>query len=79
MITFLGTVGLVLLLSAFVLNQLKWLGPDTITYNVLNFVGGFLLTYYAAVLNSIPFLILESVWALFAFYQLIRLLKARPK
>lgn len=73
MTTLLGSVGLTLLLSAFVLNQTNRLSPDSKWYNILNIIGGFLLTYYAWVLGSIPFLILEAAWALFASYKLIQL------
>jgi hypothetical protein len=79
MTTILGSIGLTLLLSAFVLNQLNRLSPDTITYNVLNIVGGILLTYYALILSSIPFLILESVWAGFALYKLWQILRQRNR
>jgi hypothetical protein len=77
MTTILGSIGLALLLSAFVLNQLHRLSPDSISYNVLNIVGGILLTFYAWILSSIPFLILESVWATFALYRLLQLLNQR--
>jgi len=69
-----GTTGLLLLLSAFVLNLLKRLGTDSVTYYILNVVGCVLLSYYAIVINSIPFLILESVWGLFAIFKLITIL-----
>lgn len=69
-----GTIGLLFLLVAFVLNLLKVSESDTMTYNILNIAGCLLLTFYAIKLNSIPFLILESVWGLFAVYKLITLL-----
>ena len=75
MTTFIGTLGLLLLLSAFVLNQLKILNTETRIYNLLNIAGGGLLSYYAITLNSIPFLILELVWALFALFKLIVLIR----
>ena len=66
-----GTTGMLFLLVAFVLNLLKKVMQDSVIYNVLNIIGGGLLTYYAYSLSSIPFLILEAIWTLFAAYKLI--------
>lgn len=70
-----GASGMSLLLIAFVLNLFKKIMQDSIVYNVFNIIGSALLVYYAYILNSIPFIILEAVWALFAFYKLIITLK----
>ncbi len=75
MTTIIGIIGLVMLLVAFVLNQLSILNTETKIYNILNVLGGGVLSYYAIILNSIPFLILELVWALFALYKLISLVR----
>lgn len=66
-----GTLGMSLLLIAFVLNLLKKIMQNSVSYNILNIIGGGLLTYYAYVLNTIPFLVLESIWTIFAIYNLI--------
>ncbi|MDY6777828.1 MAG: hypothetical protein SVU32_04120 [Candidatus Nanohaloarchaea archaeon] len=70
-----GTSGMLLLLVAFVLNLLKKMTQDSVTYNVLNLVGGALLIYYAYALNSYPFLVLEAVWTGFAGYKLVSVLR----
>ncbi len=70
-----GASGMSLLLIAFVLNLFKKIMQDSIVYNVFNIIGSALLVYYAYILNSIPFIILETVWALFAFYKLTITLK----
>lgn len=70
-----GASGMSLLLIAFVLNLFKKIMQNSIVYNVFNIIGSALLVYYAYILNSIPFIILEAVWALFAFYKLIITLK----
>lgn len=69
--TIIGTMGLSLILIAFLLNSFKLLSTDTPLYNLLNVAGGGLLIYYAAELESIPFLILESVWTIFSGYKII--------
>jgi len=60
-----------MLLVAFVLNLFKILSEESVAYSVLNITGGGLLTFYAYDLGSIPFLILEAIWTIFATYKLI--------
>lgn len=67
-----GYIGLIFILTAFILNILKKTNPDSKLYNVLNLMGGASLTYYSYTLKSIPFIILQSMWAIFALYNLIR-------
>jgi len=75
LILIIGTIGMLCLLIAFILNLLKKITQDSLAYNTLNIIGGGLLTYYAYVLNSIPFLILEAIWTLFAIYKLVYIIK----
>ncbi len=72
-----GTAGMLLLLAGFVGNMLKKLSSDSVAYNALNILGGGILIYYAYSLNSVPFLILEGVWAGFAAYNLIIVLRKK--
>ena len=65
----LGFVGMGLLLSAFLFNQLNIFPNDSLAYHVFNFVGAYILSYYAFVLGNTPFLILEFLWGSFALYQ----------
>ncbi len=73
-----GVAGLAMLLSGFILGEFLKIGEDTISYNILNIIGSVLLAVYAVKLNSIPFMILETVWAIVAIYKLIILL-VKPK
>jgi len=66
-----GIIGMIFLLTAFALNLFKKVTQDSFIYNIFNIIGAGLLAYYAYALNSIPFLILEIVWILFAVYKLI--------
>jgi len=66
-----GVIGMIFLLVAFALNLFKKVTQDSFIYNIFNIIGAGLLAYYAYALNSIPFLILEIVWILFAVYKLI--------
>ena len=75
----LGFLGMALLLSAFLFNQLNIFSNDSLVYHVFNFVGAYILSYYAYVLGNTPFLILEFVWGSFALYQLLVTLTRKPK
>ena len=65
-----GIIGMIFLLTAFALNLFKKITQDSLIYNISNIIGAGLLAYYAYALNSIPFLILEIFWILFAIYKL---------
>jgi len=71
-----GIVGMILLLTAFALNLIKKLTERSILYILLNIFGAGLSAYYAYTLNAVPFIILESVWALFAIYKLAVVVKS---
>lgn len=75
----LGFLGMALLLSAFLLNQLNVFSNDSYAYQVFNFIGAYILSYYAYVLGNTPFLILEFVWGSFALYQFMTHLKGNRK
>jgi hypothetical protein len=66
-----GIVGMVMLLAAFALNLLKFVTEKSYIYILLNIFGAGILVYHAFVVDSIPFMILEAVWALFAIYKLV--------
>ena len=66
-----GIIGMIFLLTAFASNLFKKITQDSLIYNISNIIGAGLLAYYAYALNSIPFLILEIFWILFAIYKLI--------
>ncbi len=72
-----GTAGMILILLAFVLDLLNKLDDDTKLYNLMNLAGAALLFYYAYYLFSLPFMILQSVWAGFAGYKLIKISTGR--
>jgi len=67
-----GFVGLTLMMVAFILNILKKLATESIIYNLLNLAGAIALAYYSYSLSSMPFLILQIMWGIFALYNLIR-------
>jgi len=66
-----GLVGVALMLTAFFLNIFKFIRVDSKSYIILNIVGAGLATYYAFLVNAIPFVIFEGVWTITAFYKFI--------
>jgi len=71
---YLGIMGMICLLTAFVLNLVRVLRENAYLYIILNIAGASLSTYYAVTLNAIPFIILEGVWTFFAVYKLGKVL-----
>lgn len=70
--TIVGIVGTGIILVAFVLNQLgKW-SAESRSYDVANAVGSLMLVGYAVMLDSIPFMILNSVWFIVSFRDAVR-------
>lgn len=63
-VTLVGVAGATIVLIAFILGQLNKLPHTDVRYDVLNAVGSALLLWYAYLLSSYPFMILNSVWLL---------------
>ncbi|HYC44165.1 MAG TPA: hypothetical protein VED01_01655 [Burkholderiales bacterium] len=72
MATLIGSVGVALLLLAFVLNLLKLMRADGYPYVALNFAGAALACYSSWLIDFMPFVVLEGVWALAAGGALVR-------
>lgn len=69
-----GLAGLLIILAAFVLNIFQKLKANSKIYLLLNLLGSAALAYYALKLGSMPFLVLQVVWAFFSGYKLISLI-----
>ncbi len=67
-----GSVGVGMLLLAFVLNLSRRLRADSLVYRLLNLVGAGLACYASALIEYPPFVVLEGVWALAALVALTR-------
>ena len=64
--TVIGFAGVALLLLAFLLNLFKRMRSDGYAYATLNCVGAALECYSSFLINFMPFVVLEGVWALVA-------------
>lgn len=67
-----GTLGVSLLLIAFVLNQRRTISEHSRAFLAMNMVGAVLCCYSAWLVSLMPFVVLEAVWALFAAWGLLR-------
>lgn len=62
---------MLLILGAFILEEVaKHERNESLSYNLLNLTGALLLATYAWRLQSVPFLILNAVWASVAAWKL---------
>jgi hypothetical protein len=66
-----ASTGVVILLVAFLLNLYKKLSSHSRWYSGMNFVGAGLCGLSSYMISFYPFVVLESIWALFALYSFI--------
>lgn len=77
--TLIGTIGVALLLVAFLLNLLKLLRADDYPYMLLNLTGAGLACWSSVMIRFTPFVVLEGAWAAVAAVMLARrLLRPAP-
>lgn len=67
-----GSVGVTILLLAFVLNLLKKLHSDSASYLLMNIVGAGLAGVSSYMISFWPFVVLECVWVLASLFPLIK-------
>jgi hypothetical protein len=70
-----GTIGVAILLTAFLLNLLGRMPKAGLAYIILNFTGASLACLASVLIQYLPFVILEGVWALVSLIALISRLK----
>lgn len=76
MVTAIGATGAGIILIFFILNEIHKISTDNVWYDLGNFFGSFLLVIYAYLLGSIPFLILNAVWAIFSLKEVVSSLRS---
>lgn len=69
-----GIIGMVFILTAFLLNQMNIWTKEMLIYDLCNFLGGLLLVIYAWDGRAWPFLILNVVWTLYSLKDVVRTL-----
>ncbi len=76
---YIGILGMLLILFAFLLNQLNIWKNDNIRYDVVNFIGSLFLVIYAIEGKMIPFLILNLVWTLYSAVDIVKDIRKMKK
>jgi len=71
MIEIIGIIGALIILYTFVMNQYEKLSADSFQYDFLNLVGSGILVYYATILESIPFIVINGLWALLSLKDVL--------
>jgi hypothetical protein len=69
-----GSIGVSILLIAFVLNMMKIIKTESLPYSLLNLAGASMACYASWLISYFPFVILEGVWALVSLTAVVKLL-----
>ena len=77
-IQIISIVGALLILSAYGANQLGRLGPDRLSYSLLNLAGSAILAAIAIAEQQWGFLLLEGVWVVVSFWGAWKRVGTRP-
>jgi len=72
LIHILGWVGSIMVITAYGLNSYQRLASDSVTFLVLNLVGGILLVIYSAYLTAFANTFINVVWVIIAVPALIK-------
>lgn len=75
----LGAFGVFLILLAYVLSITNKINIKSKMYVFLNFIGASLACLASILINYVPFIILEAVWALVSLIALIKILNHQLK
>lgn len=67
-----ASVGVTILLVAFLLNLYKKISPDSKLYTALNFIGAAMCGVSSYLIHFYPFVVLEGVWSLVALFSLLK-------
>lgn len=73
----LGSLGVTILLIAFLMNLLKKWPQDSLPYISLNIIGAGLACASSIVIHFFPFIILEGTWMLVSIFALLKYFKQR--
>ena len=70
--TLIATIGVSLLLLAFLANLIKLQKQNDLIYLLMNFTGAALACYASYLIDFLPFIILEGTWALVAVAAMVK-------
>ena len=67
-----ASLGVIILLIAFLLNLYKQVAPESRIYTLLNFIGAATCGYASFMISFYPFVVLEGIWAAFALISFLK-------
>ena len=67
-----ASVGVVVLLIAFLLNLFNKLTADSTVYKLMNFAGAATCCYSSYLISFYPFVVLEAIWGIVALISLFK-------
>ncbi len=67
-----ASVGVIILLVAFLLNLIKKIDAESKLYALMNFIGAGMCGYSSYLISFYPFVILEGIWAFVALLSLLK-------
>lgn len=76
---FIGVLGMSFVLIAFLMLQFNQWRTTTVSYHVLNFLGGTFLMLYAFVGKVVPFFVLNLIWALVSLLDVFKCSKRKKR
>ncbi len=76
--SFLGWIGMILIILAYLLLSSKKLKPNSIVYNSLNLLGGVGIVISAVATKSWPSAILNVIWGIIAIFAIYKKAKTKP-
>jgi hypothetical protein len=67
-----ASIGVIILLIAFLLNLYRKLSAESKIYSLLNFIGAGICCFASYMIRFYPFIILEAIWAFVALVSLFK-------
>ena len=77
--TIIGMIGVSGILGAYFLNLFNMIDQNSYPYILINLIGATLACISSVMIESIPFTILEGVWALVSLVALVKKIFLKPK
>ena len=72
LVDWLGAIGVFQILLAYILNVSGKITPESWSFILLNFIGATIACTVSILLDYLPFVVLEGVWALTSLITLIK-------
>jgi len=78
-IDWIGFIGIFQILLAYALNVAGKIGNKSLVFILLNLIGAGMACLASILMNYIPFIILEGVWAIISLISLMKYIKWKEK